>query len=191
MRRLINDLLSFSRVATRGQPFVVVELNRIAQEVIVDLDEKISLTHGTIDVGPLPIIDADPMQIQMLFQNLIGNALKFHKPGVPPKVTVRGEILVEADASAEQTPREVCRLEVSDNGIGFEEKYQERIFNIFQRLHGRNEFEGTGIGLAICRKIAERHGGSIQAISTPGEGSTFRVTLPMHQILIEIEGSKV
>jgi signal transduction histidine kinase len=106
-------------------------------------------------------------------QNLIANALKFHRPGVPPRVSVEGRC--DAPGSAEAA----CRLTVRDNGIGFDEKYLDRIFTPFQRLHGRGEFEGTGMGLAICRKIVERHGGTITARSTPGEGSTFLVTLPM------------
>jgi signal transduction histidine kinase len=121
----------------------------------------------------MPTIEADATQVRQLLQNLIGNALKFHKPGVGPVVWVEGEVV--------RNPAPVCQITVSDNGIGFEEKYLDRIFNVFQRLHGRNTYEGTGIGLAVCRKIAERHHGSITARSAPGEGSTFVVTLPVRQ----------
>ncbi len=178
MRSLIEDLLSYSRVTTKGQPFARVDLNVIADGVLSDLETRIHETDAAVDVGPLPTIDADPTQLRQLLQNLIGNALKFHRPGVPPAVTVRAEVL-PAEGDADAPP--VCRLTVADNGIGFEEKYVDRIFQVFQRLHGRLEYEGTGVGLAICRKIAERHGGTITARSEPGVGATFTVTLPTRQ----------
>jgi signal transduction histidine kinase len=109
--------------------------------------------------------------MRQLLQNLIGNALKFHAPGVAPVVRVQGRLIEGA--------RPMCELVVADNGIGFDEKYLDRIFAVFQRLHGRQEYEGTGIGLAVCRRIAERHGGSITARSKPGEGAKFIVTLPV------------
>src|ERR1043166_4707063 len=169
MQILINDLLSFSRVTTKAQPFVHVDLGQIAREVAHDLEMRVHDAGGEITIGELPSIDADPLQMRQLLQNLAGNALKFHRPGVPPRVEIRGEL---RDGHA--------RIVVDDNGIGFEEKYAERIFTMFERLHGRGTYEGTGIGLAICRKIAQRHGGEIAARSRPGEGSTFIVTLPAH-----------
>ncbi len=175
MRTLINDLLSFSRVTTRAQPFATVDLGRIAADVVSDLEGRLQQVNGRVDLQPLPSIEADPTQMRQLLQNLIGNALKFHRPGVTPVVEVDGKISSEAG----RKPQLV--LTVKDNGIGFEEVYLDRIFEVFQRLHGRNEYEGTGIGLAICRKIAERHGGTITARSAPGEGATFIVTLPMRQ----------
>ncbi len=178
MRRLIEDLLALSRVTTKGQPFARVDLNVIAEGVISDLESRAQETGATIDVGPLPVIDADPTQMRQLLQNLVGNALKFHRPGVPPVVTVRAEVVPAADGPED---RPLCRITVADNGIGFEEKYLDRIFQVFQRLHGRQEYEGTGVGLAICRKIVERHGGAITAHSTPGAGTTFVVTLPALQ----------
>ena len=121
----------------------------------------------------LPTIPADPTQMRQLFQNLLGNSLKFVRPGVPPRIRVASEALGNgADAP------QAWRIAVADNGIGFEEKYLDRIFTVFQRLQGRASYEGTGIGLAICRRIVERHGGTITAQSQPGEGSTFFVTLP-------------
>jgi PAS domain S-box-containing protein len=167
MQILINDLLSFSRVTTKAQPFVRVDLAAIAHEVVKDLEIRLHDTHGRIDLGPLPVIEADPLQMRQLLQNLAGNALKFHRPDVPPVVEIRGDV-----------ENGHCRIVVADNGIGFEEKYADRIFTMFERLHARAKYEGTGIGLAICRKIAERHGGEIRAHSRPGDGATFVVTLP-------------
>jgi PAS domain S-box-containing protein len=170
MQALINDLLTFSRVTTRAQPFVPVNLTEVAREVVSDLEARIERTSGRVEVSELPAIDADPTQKRQLFQNLIDNALKFHRPGAAPVVKVHGKLL---DGH--------CQIIVEDNGIGFDEKYLDRIFTIFQRLHGRFDYDGTGIGLAVCRKIAERHGGNITAQSTPGKGSTFLVTLPVKQ----------
>jgi PAS domain S-box-containing protein len=169
MQILINDLLSFSRVTTKAQPFVRVDLGQIAHEVAHDLELRAHDAGGEISIGELPTIDADPLQMRQLLQNLASNALKFHREGVPPRVEISGDV----DTA-------YARIVIKDNGIGFEEKYAERIFTMFERLHGRGSYEGTGIGLAICRKIAQRHGGEIAARSTPGQGSTFIVTLPLY-----------
>jgi PAS domain S-box-containing protein len=169
MQVLINDLLAFSRVTTKAQPFVPVDLEHVAREVAHDLEIRTHEAGAHVEIGNLPAIDADPLQMRQLLQNLISNALKFHREGVPPHVAVTGR----ADG-------ETAQLIVADNGIGFDEKYAERIFTMFERLHGRGTYEGTGIGLAICRKIVERHGGEIVARSAPDVGSTFTVTLPMH-----------
>lgn len=175
MQTLINDLLAFSRVTSKAQPFTGVDLNQIAREVLSDLETRIEQTGAQVHVGILPTIVADPLQMRQLLQNLISNALKFRRPGVAPVI----EILAEP-VSAEQAAggRDFYRLLVRDNGIGFDEKYLDRIFNVFQRLHGRNVYEGTGVGLAICRKIVERHGGTITATSAPDQGATFIVMLP-------------
>ena len=170
MQVLINDLLSFSRVTTKAQPFVPVNLGEVAREVAHDLEVRAKETGGELIIGELPTIDADPMQMRQLLQNLASNALKFYRPEAAPRVEIRGE-----------TNNGRAQIMVRDNGIGFDEKYADRIFTMFERLHGRGKFEGTGIGLAICRKIAERHGGQITAKSRPGEGSTFVVTLPVRQ----------
>lgn len=168
MRTLINDLLAFSRVTSMAKPFVPVDLGLTLQEVLSDLEARTRETNGRIEVCDLPTIDADPMQIRQLLQNLISNGLKFQRPGEAPIIKITGE-----NGGANY------QLSVTDNGIGFDEKYLDRIFTMFQRLHGRKEYEGTGMGLAICRKIAERHGGQIKARSAPGAGSTFTITLPM------------
>jgi len=174
MRQLIDDLLAFSRVSAKGQPFTRVDLAAVARGVLEDLETAIEQAGAAISLGELPTLEGDPTQMRQLMQNLVGNALKFRREGVVPSVSI--EARVDAPASR-------CELVVKDNGIGFEEKYAERIFNVFQRLHGRGQYEGTGIGLAICRKIAERHGGRIEARSTPGVGSAFHITLPMKQPL--------
>ena len=178
MSTLISDLLAFSRVTTNPRPFEKVDLNKVLSDVLSDLEILIGDVGGRVDAGPLPVLEADPTQMRQLLQNLIGNALKFRRPGVPPVVRVQAEI-VQEEEEAEAT----CRLTVADNAIGFEEKYLDRIFSPFQRLHHRNAYKGTGIGLAICRRIVERHSGSITATSTVGEGSTFTVMLPVHQKL--------
>jgi signal transduction histidine kinase len=176
MSTLINDLLTFSRVTTRAQPFTSVALEDVVHTVVGDLDARLTDTGGIVQVGPLPVIQADPTQMRQLFQNLIANGLKFHQPDVPPRVEVTAQTL-PGDSQADWGPW--VQVTVADNGIGFDEKYLDRIFTIFQRLHGRGEYEGTGIGLAVCRKIVERHGGTITARSSPGEGATFIVELPL------------
>jgi PAS domain S-box-containing protein len=170
MQRLINDLLTYSRVTTRAQPFESVDLNQVVQTVLDSLEARIESVNGRVEIGKMNAIEADPMQMMQLLQNLISNGLKFHKEDEPPVVRVYSELSGEK-----------CRIIVEDNGIGFEEKYLDRIFTIFQRLHGRFEYEGTGVGLAICRRIVERHRGSITAKSSPDKGARFIITLPIKQ----------
>lgn len=170
MRTLINDLLTYSRVTTEAQPFKPVDLNSIMKDVLEDLQVRIEDTEAQVTVGELCPIEGDPLQLRLLLQNLVSNALKYSRSGVVPEIRVTTE-----------SKEGQCTMYVSDNGIGFDDAYIDRIFTIFQRLHGRNEFEGTGVGLAICKKIVDRHNGSITARSTEGEGSTFIVTLPLKQ----------
>ena len=180
MRALINSLLSYSRVTTKAQPFAPVDLTDVARDAVSDLHVRIERSGAKIECGAMPTIDADPMQMRQLLLNLVGNALKFQKEGEAPLVRIGAE-LCNRDGSGPvpADPNDVwCKIAVADNGIGFEEKYVDRIFGMFQRLHGRNEYEGTGIGLATCRKIVERHGGTITAKSAPGEGATFIVLVP-------------
>jgi PAS domain S-box-containing protein len=171
MAILIQDLLAFSRVTTKARPFDDVDLNEVTHQVLSDLEARVEQTGAQIEVSHLPKLQSDPTQMRQLMQNLIGNAIKFAKKGEPPRIKVSGH----ANGS------DVCQIMVQDHGIGFDEKYLDRIFTVFQRLHGRNEYEGTGIGLAVCRKIVDRHGGRITAKSAPGEGATFMVTLPLRQ----------
>jgi signal transduction histidine kinase len=179
MQALINDLLTLSRVATRGRPFEPVGLGVVVREVVSDLETRIEETGAQVDVGELPSLEADPMQMRQLFQNLIGNALKFGRDAVPPRISVAAAGPGEQEPSLEATPEDLhYRITVRDNGIGFEEKHCDRIFAPFQRLHARTECEGTGMGLAICRRIVDRHGGEISATGVPGQGSVFTVSLP-------------
>jgi len=172
MQILIQDLLSLSRVASHAKPFAAVDLGDVAAVVISDLEVRITERNGRVEASGLPVVFGDRGQLAQLLQNLIGNGLKFQKPGENPLVKVSSEAVTLPDGAAG------WRITVEDNGIGFDEKYRDRIFQIFQRLHGRNEYEGTGIGLAICRKIVERHGGVIAAHSSPGAGAKFVITLP-------------
>jgi PAS domain S-box-containing protein len=184
MQILIGDLMEFSRVETKGQPFVNADLGLIAREVSADLEARVEQAGGRIDIEALPTIEADPMQMRQLLQNLIGNSLKYFRPGVPPVVRIYSQDLAGAREWSIRDgaqPQQFCELSVTDNGIGFDEKYLDRIFTVFQRLHNKTEYEGTGIGLAICRKIVDRHSGTITARSSPGEGATFVVTLPVTQ----------
>ena len=176
MESLINDLLTFSRLSMRSQPFIPVDLNVIMQGVLTDLELSIENTKAMIEVGPLPVIEAEPTQIRQLFQNLISNAIKFRKETEAPRIKI---YCVNNDA---ETGREVYNIEFADNGIGFDEKYKDKIFNIFQTLAGR-KYEGSGIGLAICRKIAIRHGGNITAKSNRDIGSVFIVSLAAKQVM--------
>ena len=183
MSALIDDLLSFSRVTTKQRPFIAVDLNEIMHSVLDDLDFAIEDSGAQIHIDPLPIIDADGLQMTQVFMNLITNSLKFHLPDHRPVVTVTSESNVVSPLADDN--RHWCRLQFADQGIGFEAQYAERIFSLFQRLHGRDEYSGTGIGLALCRKIIERHGGSISAQSEPGEGAVFTILLPMTQTPME------
>jgi signal transduction histidine kinase len=170
MRALIDDLLMFSRVSTKGKPFVPVDLNDVVSQVLVDLELGIEETGARVSIAPLPTIAADPVQMRQLMQNLLGNALKFRRDGVVPEVDVTAHV---TDGIAELTVR--------DNGMGFEAQYASRIFRAFERLNGASAYPGTGIGLALCRKIVERHNGAITADGEVGKGATFSVMLPLEQ----------
>ena len=186
MRALINDLLDYSRVTTKAKPFVPVDLTEVLREVVSDLEVRIEDVDGQVVFDHLPAIDADRTQMRQLFQNLIANAMKFHRPDEPPRVEVRADII---EKSKSLNPHR-CRIDVIDNGIGFDMKYADRIFGIFQRLHTRAEYEGTGVGLATCRKIAERHQGEIGVTSEPGQGTTFSIEVPLRQPMVDLHGAR-
>lgn len=170
---LINDLLAFSRITTKAKPFIPVSLSEVLAGVLLDLEVTIERTGASIKADQLPTIEADALQMRQILQNLLSNALKFRREGIPPIIQIRTRRL-------QQQEQEYCEMQVIDNGIGFEQKYADRIFQIFERLHGRKSYQGSGIGLAICRKIAERHGGSLTATSQPNQGAIFTLILPVH-----------
>jgi signal transduction histidine kinase len=172
MQHMVEELLRLSRLTTQPRTFVRVNLDQVALEVISDLDAQLNQVNGKVEVEPLPTVIGDLLLVRQLFQNLIGNALKFHKLGIPPRIRVYAKLL----------PGNAVQVCVEDNGIGFNMEDAERIFQPFLRLVTRSQYEGSGMGLAICQKIVERHGGTITAESKLGEGSTFRVTLPLGYI---------
>jgi PAS domain S-box-containing protein len=183
MSLLIKDLLTFSRISTRQAPAAPVSLNEAVEQALENLTVAIEETNARIDVGDLPVTEGDESQLVQLFQNLLSNAIKFRRPDVSPHITIRSRCLPASELPATlNLPRVVAfyhQIEVADNGIGFDEKYVDRIFQVFQRLHGKNEFAGTGVGLAICQKVVTNHGGTITANSQPGTGATFTVYLPL------------
>lgn len=180
MQTLIGDLLSYSRILSQGRPFVKTSLNDVLNEVISQLEGRIHAEKACIDVMPLPSIEADEAQMRQLFINLLDNGLKYHRDGVSPRIRIYGSVQKSQFGNALD-----ATLYIEDNGIGFDEKYLDRIFKVFQRLHTREHYSGTGIGLATCRRIVERHRGAITAHSRPNEGSTFIITLPVQQRLTE------
>ena len=172
MQQMIDGLLELSRVHTRKRAFSPVSLNRLAEEALSDLEARVQVTGGQVHIGDLPSVEADAMQMRQLFQNMIGNALKFHKQGLQPVIHVTG-------TTSSHSGPPMATIQIADNGIGFDPQYAERIFQPFQRLNGKGEYEGTGLGLAIVHKIVERHKGKITVQSAPGEGTTFTIELPV------------
>ncbi len=179
MRLLIDDLLNYSRLSAK-ENFESTDLNVVLKEVLDDLDYEVHPKQPTIDVASLPIIKGIPSQLRQVFQNLIGNALKFTEPSVQPIISVTWQRIAKKSVnSIEDNKGKFCKIIVKDNGIGFDEKLLDKIFIIFQSLNNRELYEGTGIGLAIAKKIIEKHNGIITAKSKPKEGSTFIVILPL------------
>jgi len=175
MQGLINDLLSYSRVQAKGKPLAPVDMAEVLELVLANLQSAIEESEAEVSYTPLPWVMGDASQLMQLLQNLISNAIKFRKPDDPPEIhisAVRAENLLEENSSVTSNPQQVT-FSVTDNGIGIAPKYQERIFQIFQRLHSRNEYAGTGIGLAVVKRIVERHGGRIWVESEPGKRTTF------------------
>ncbi|GAB4014997.1 hypothetical protein GCM10028808_39100 [Spirosoma migulaei] len=188
MSQLIKDLLAFSRISTRQAATDSVPLNRIVEQVLENLSVVIGETRAQFQVDPLPVVQGDASQMEQLFQNLLSNAIKFSRTDasgsrIPPQITIRFSSLPAHNLPASIQPAQAAAtyqaIEVTDNGIGFEEKYTDRIFQVFQRLHGKHEFAGTGIGLAIVQKVVMNHGGAIGVSSQPGQGSTFCIYLPV------------
>ncbi|MGI5308296.1 sensor histidine kinase [Rheinheimera sp. WS51] len=177
MSTLITDLLEFSRVGTRGRDFAETDLNTVLNYVLDDLEIAIKESAAKIDISPLPTIQADSSQLQQLFLNLLSNAIKFRRSDKTAHIVIKAQAY-----NASEAQLALCdnwyQITVSDNGIGFSQEYAEKIFTPFQRLHGRTEYKGTGIGLAVCRRIAERHRGEIAAVSELGQGASFSIILP-------------
>ncbi len=171
MKHFIQDLLKYSQVHLRPKPFKPMDLETEIREVLSDLEVRMAEVSGRVMTENLPEFEADKLQIRQLFQNLIGNAFKFHKAGVPPVITI----------SSRPAEDGFLEITVQDNGIGFEDKYKDRVFQPFERLHGRSDYEGSGMGLAICKKIVERHNGTLIVNSILGEGTIFKITLPQIQ----------
>ena len=178
MQTLVSDLLALSRVTTAAHPFEDLSLAEVFDTVLSDLSVSLEEAEGQVDVAEAPTIEADRTQMEQLFRNLIGNALKFRKPGVAPRVAVR---MAAETLPLAAIPGPAHTIVVADNGIGFEPSQGSKLFQPFKRLHARHQYEGAGIGLAICEKIVLRHHGQITASGTPGEGATFTVTLPRRQ----------
>ena len=174
MQALVDDLLAYARVSRQVQPFAPIDLADVTTVVLEDLAESIRETGARVSVGALPIVLGDESQLRQLVQNLLANAIKYRRPDVAPVISVSATMEDVTTAGAG-----LVVLTVRDDGIGFEPRYADRIFAPFERLHGRGQYDGTGIGLAICRRIAERHGGSIRATAAPGQGAAFTVRLPV------------
>jgi len=181
MTTLINDLLNYSRLSSEGF-FQMTNLNQILAELISDLELLIAEKQATIHVCELPMMEVIPGQIRQLFQNLISNSIKFSKTDVPPVISISMNRVASKQIDARPDPNgEFCQINISDNGIGFNEIYKDKIFTMFQRLHSKEAFEGTGIGLAIVKKIIEKHNGLLSVHSKENEGATFSFVLPICQ----------
>jgi|GEM_PF-4461624 len=178
MQTLIQDLLGYSRITTKQEPHQPIDLKEIINNIASDLEVLIHENNAVLDVGTFPTIMAAPGQMRQLMQNLIVNSLKYRSPDRQPVLHIHGERINE--------PSPACRITVSDNGIGFEQQYAERIFGVFQRLHGRNQYQGSGIGLATCRKIVEQYHGTIEANGIQGKGATFIITIPYTDDIMEL-----
>lgn len=181
MQTLIKDILAFSRVSNEKETFVSSDLNLIIQEALADLEVPIREKHAEIIIETLPVIDVNPGLIGPLFFNLVGNALKYSKKDVPPMIHIHSEIRTQSPGGQPEYVTEQCFITIRDNGIGFDQVYADQVFEMFRRLHVGKDFEGTGIGLALCKKIVEKHNGTISAISEPEKGSVFTVSLPVRQ----------
>jgi len=183
MQSLIKDILTFSRISNEKESFEYIDLNNVVHDVLTDMESNVQEKQAKINLGSLPSIEANPGLIRPLFSNLLGNALKYCKKDVSPVISIRSEInmMANGNGSKKNQPNRYCKIYIEDNGIGFEQEYAEQIFDMFKRLHVSNEFEGTGIGLALCKKIVEKHHGFISARSKVNQGSTFIVSLPMVQ----------
>ena len=181
MQSLITAILTFSKMSLDRSALTSCDLNQLLQETLVDLEETVKGKNARILIDKLPQLDVDPALIKPLFNNLISNALKYSKKDVAPLIKITSDVSSgNLNGKNYKGPTQFCRIFIEDNGIGFDQKYAYEIFGMFKRLHGKDEFEGTGIGLALCKKIVEHHSGFISARSKIDEGSTFIISLPFH-----------
>jgi hypothetical protein len=178
-QNLIVDILAFSKLTAEPSDFTTVDLNDTLRELLTDLSEEIREKEARISVDRLPTLYASQRLMRPLFQNLISNALKYRKQDVQPVIKIRSDSMTDAPHTGNATENRYFRIYIEDNGIGFEQKYAEEIFGMFKRLHNNGEFEGTGIGLALCKKIVEQHQGFISARSLVNQGSTFIISFPV------------
>jgi signal transduction histidine kinase len=182
MKTLILDILNYSRLSANNTIIECIDLKELMLDILEDFELIIQEKNAEINIGDLPCIDVNKGQIRQVFQNIINNALKFTKPNTKPLIKIDGKTIKEKSFNADEEPEgHYCLICIKDNGIGFDEKYGKTIFELFERLHSKDKFEGTGIGLAIAKKIIEKHDGLIKAQSTEGEGSEFRIILPVSQ----------
>jgi light-regulated signal transduction histidine kinase (bacteriophytochrome) len=178
MQNLINDILSFSKIAISKEALVYTNMNELLEEVVADMDLQIQEKNALIVIEKLPDLYVYPNLIKPLFQNLINNSLKYSRKGIIPEVIITANVESSKGHSDKLQVNNYCRIQISDNGVGFEQQYAEQIFTMFKRLHGNSEYEGTGIGLAICKKIVEEHQGYISAKSSLNNGTVFTISLP-------------
>jgi len=182
MQALIIDILSFSKLANDKSNFADCDLNVVLKNLLVDMQDEIKETQATISIEPMPSLFVNPNLLTPLFQNLINNALKYRRRDVDTTIRIRHEISLGINDRDRNLVNKYCRIFVEDNGIGFDPKYSEEIFGMFRRLHRNGEYSGTGVGLALCKKIAELHSGYISARGKVNEGSTFIVSLPLNHV---------
>ena len=180
MQTLITDILTFSKISVDKPSFVESDLNALMAEILTEMEEELREKKASVLVDKLPSMFVNPNLMKPLFHNLIGNALKYRKKDVDPVIKITSDMTANLNGKSKETANKYCRIFIEDNGIGFDQKYAEEIFGMFKRLHHNTEFEGTGIGLALCKKIVEQHKGYISARSKVNEGSTFIISLPMH-----------
>jgi light-regulated signal transduction histidine kinase (bacteriophytochrome) len=183
MRTLIEDLLTYSKFSFKRQPYEVIDMNVLVREVLNDLEASVTERNASISIEPLPTLEGERLQLRQLFQNLLANALKYYNREVPLEISIKS-IIVQGKDIAEHLPpydlhKTFFQITIIDNGVGFEQTYARRIFKIFQRLHGRSEYPGTGVGLAIVQKVVENHKGYVFAESSLGKGAAFTVLLPV------------
>ena len=187
MQQLIHDLLLYSRTTTSAEHFKKTDLNVLLRDVTNELKEMIDEKHASVEVGELPRLNVIPFQFHQFFTNMISNSLKFSQPDGKPRIRITADIADESNIEPDNpgAHKRYWRITISDNGIGFDAKYNDKIFDLFQRLHSKNKYGGTGIGLAICKRIIENHDGFITAHGEPGNGATFTIYLPERETFVD------